>query len=120
MARLKKPPLNRCPDFSRLKRMLKDRKLSQRKAGELLGVAGNTVRAYIEGEAFPSLPVFRALCLGLGLDLFEVCELLRLPYLHHLDLVCFRAACRRNHTTPLQAIKDFITLYAVLVPEEER
>jgi transcriptional regulator with XRE-family HTH domain len=118
--RKRKPPLARCPDLSKLNRMLQERKISKREMGRRIGVNDRTVGDYAFGVAYPSLPVFRALCLELKLDYFEICELLRLPVIQLPDIISFRAACKRRGTTPLQAIKDFICVYADLIPEHER
>jgi DNA-binding Xre family transcriptional regulator len=115
-----KPPATRQPDLTKLPRMLREREMSQTELARRIGVNSRTVHDYTTGKAWPTLPGFRAICIELRLDYFEVCELLRVPVIPIGDIISFRAAARKRGTTAVEAMRQFIYLYADLIPEEER
>jgi transcriptional regulator with XRE-family HTH domain len=114
------PPANRQPDMTKLTRLLRERGMSQTELARRIGVNSRTVHDYTTGKAWPTLPGFRAICIELRLDYFEVCELLRVPVIPMGDVISFRAECRKNGTTATEAMRQFIYLYADLIPENER
>lgn len=85
--------------------------LSLTKVQELSGISKSTLSAYENGHAVPPLHRLIVLCQIYDLDLFEVTELLRLNVIQVKMLKAFRSACKKDNTTPLQAIKDFVLVY---------
>lgn len=114
------PPAKLRPDMTKLARLCEDRGVSQTELARRIDRDSHTVNDYCTGKSWPTLPVFRAICLELRLDFFEVCELLRISSIPPADLVCFRAAARKRGTTAVEAMKQFIYIYADLIPEAER
>ena len=114
------PPASRQPDMTKLKRLLREREMSQTELAKRVGRDVNTIHDYTTGKSWPTLPTFRAICMELRLDFFEICELLRVPTIPIGDVISFRAACRKRGTTAIEAMRQFIYLYADLIPENER
>ena len=114
------PPAKFLPDMTKLARMCRDREITQTELAARIGRSVHVVNDYCTGKAWPTLPVFRAICLELRLDYFEVGELLRLPTIPLGDLISFRAAARKRGTTAVEAMRQFIYIYADLIPEDQR
>jgi transcriptional regulator with XRE-family HTH domain len=58
-----------------------------------------------------NVTIFQRLCQELALDPFETLELLKLWPVPAKTVIRFRAACKREGTTPLQALLDFMEVY---------
>lgn len=56
----------------RLKRIRKEKKLTQIKLGKKVGIAGHAICAYEVGRTIPSLPTLEWLCEALGVTATEL------------------------------------------------
>jgi len=88
--------------------------LSGAEAERLTSLPPSVIYQYENGEIMPQLHGFRALCLAYRLDPLEIVELLKIDYFSEQFklLARFRAACKREGTTPGQALEDFMKVYA--------
>lgn len=114
------PPTYDFFDYRLLRRLRKEKNLQLKNAEAVTGVPWQTIGHYEEGRDFkknnrgrhPLLHRFQAICVGYGLDPFQVCELLKLKAVPRDLLKDFRQACLKEKTTPLQALLDFMRIYS--------
>jgi transcriptional regulator with XRE-family HTH domain len=95
----------------KLKELRISRGYSRSELAQQTGIAPETLRKIEQGESVISVPNFRKVCLELNLDPLDVMELLRLKPISFTLLFRFRAACKQEGTTPLQALTDFMEVY---------
>jgi hypothetical protein len=65
-----------------------------------------------EDSRTPPLKRFVKLCEAYGCDSFEILEMLGSWPVPPGDLRRFRVACRKEKTTPAEALRDFMLVYA--------
>lgn len=106
----KRPPADR---VLHLKKLVEFRERAGMSGADVERLTGLQPYGYEGGEHLPQLHGFRALCLAYRLDPLEIIELLRIDYFSEQFklLAGFRAACRREGTTPGQALEDFMLVY---------
>lgn len=114
------PPPSMRPDCTKLVRMMKERGVGVSELARRIDRDSRTVSDYCKGIAWPTLPVFRAICLELKLDYFEICEIMRVPVIPMGDVISFRAAAKKRGMTAVEVMREFIYLYADLIPQNER
>jgi transcriptional regulator with XRE-family HTH domain len=107
----RKPPQNYYFNNRLLRELRKQRGWNLDLAGQAAGIPGFTIGQYEAARQFPPPHRLRALCLGYDLDPFEVCELLRFYPVPRGLLRKFRAACRKEGTTPLETLLNLIEVY---------
>jgi transcriptional regulator with XRE-family HTH domain len=86
--------------------------LSLSEMEELSGIPRSSVCDYEHGHTVPQLHRFKKLCEVYRLDVLETADLLGLRVMDFRTIRAFRKACQQEGTTPAQALRDFITVYA--------
>ena len=99
-------------DHRKLKAFRKRLRLSLGQAAELSEIPKSCIDDYENARANPPLPRLRKLCVIYSLDFLEILELLRLIPIPRDDLHRFRAACRKEGTTPATALHEFIMVFS--------
>lgn len=75
------------------------------------GMAHHYMGLYEKGIKPMPLWVFRKICQEFTLDPLEIMELLKVKPIPLNLIIRFRVACRREGTTPRQALMDFLRVY---------
>lgn len=85
--------------------------LSLGKAAILTEIPKSSIDEYERGVSLPPLKRFVKLCEAYGCDSFEILEMLGSGPVPPGDLRRFRVACRKEKTTPAEALRDFILVF---------
>jgi transcriptional regulator with XRE-family HTH domain len=113
-----RPHPSTCLNLYKLKALRLARGLTQAQLSSLLDLKRDGYNQYETGKYHLPLCLFRKLCLALKLDPFTILELLYLATSSEDALIDpqllkdFRAACQRHHTTPAEALKDFLVVFS--------
>jgi transcriptional regulator with XRE-family HTH domain len=77
-----------------------------------LSVSSSSLASIENSETNITVRIFRKICEGFTLDPLDIMELLRLKPIPLNLVIRFRAACKREGTTPLQAMIDFMEVFS--------
>jgi transcriptional regulator with XRE-family HTH domain len=98
-------------DFRKLREFRKARNLTQTELGRRTKYSSDSLSAIEKGLKDPSLGNFQSICRELALDPLEMMDLLKYWPISYKLLGRFRTACKRENTTVLQALTDFMEVY---------
>jgi predicted transcriptional regulator len=99
-------------DHRKLKSHRRRLGLSLGKAAALTEIPKSSIDEYERGLTTPPLHRFMKLCRVYGCDILEIVEMLGSFPVPPGDLRRFRIACRKENTTPEEALRDFMLVYA--------
>jgi predicted transcriptional regulator len=86
--------------------------LSLGKAAMLTEIPKSSLDEYERGDSQPPLRRFVKLCKAYEIDALSILEMLYIFPVSPADLRRFRVVCRREATTPSEALRDFMLVYA--------
>jgi len=93
-------------------------KLSIPETARQVGILPNQISFFETTQTLPALPTLQRIIRALGLDLFDLSELLRLDLVTPMQLQRFRITCRLDGKTPLGAMRELMDNYCQEVKEK--
>uniref|UniRef100_A0A7V4LD91 XRE family transcriptional regulator n=1 Tax=Desulfobacca acetoxidans TaxID=60893 RepID=A0A7V4LD91_9BACT len=98
-------------NLRKLKEFRRRAGLSLKEVQEATGILPSNLSEFENGRLMLQFHKLKSLIELYRLDVFEVLDLLRLRLLEPKLLRDFRRACREVHTTPAQALQDFLVVF---------